>query len=155
MELFNELSEVIGDLQLNVMVRAPWGSNRQRQWCRCDMLSDELRLVIEYDGWFYHRDQLTEDMTKTKALIDAGWFVIRVRARGQNPQNTLPEMPQTPGLGIVDTQHGAGGLADAKKVLELVRQSVLRLDQAGPVEGLRIQKAACSGTHDLPLTIQP
>lgn len=149
LELFNQLSEMIPDLQLNVSLPVPWGSTRQRHWSRCDMLSDELRLVIEYDGWFYHRDQLTEDIAKTKALIDAGWFVIRVRANGRRADESLPEMPPRPGLGTVDTQHGAGGPADAEKVLDVVRRSVLRLNQVGPVEGLRLQQAACSGTHDL------
>lgn len=34
---------------------------------------------MEYDGWFYHKDLVEEDLAKTKALLKAGYSVIRIR----------------------------------------------------------------------------
>ncbi|GAA1774513.1 hypothetical protein GCM10009767_35650 [Kocuria aegyptia] len=124
LELFNQLSEMVEDLRLNVMVHAPWGLIRQRQWARCDMVSDEFGVVVEYDGWFYHRSKLDDDVTKTEALIKAGWVVIRVRAHGRNPQEKLPELPNLPNLFTVDTRHGAGGQADAEMVFDIIAQQL-------------------------------
>jgi hypothetical protein len=86
------------------------------------MVSDELGVVVEYDGWFYHRNQLADDVAKTKALIRAGWFVIRVRASGNNPQNSLPQMPKIPGLATIQSQHSVSGKANADMVLNLIRE---------------------------------
>lgn len=86
------------------------------------MASEELCIVVEYDGWFYHRNKLADDVAKTRALITAGRFVIRVRASGNNPQSGLPQMPVIPGLATAQTQHSVGGKANAEMVSDLIKE---------------------------------
>lgn len=46
-----------------------------------DFASDHAKLVVEYDGSRYHTKEgyRERDERKTRALIDAGWTVVRVR----------------------------------------------------------------------------
>ena len=39
------------------------------------------KVVIEYDGAYWHKDKAERDKAKTKALEKAGWTVIRVREK--------------------------------------------------------------------------
>jgi len=41
-------------------------------------LPDE-KIVIEYDGAYWHKDKAIKDISKTVSLKKAGWSVIRVR----------------------------------------------------------------------------
>lgn len=52
------------------------------------MLSESLKLVIEYDGYYYHSggrfgrslaSHMAHDREKTQALVDAGYKVVRIR----------------------------------------------------------------------------
>lgn len=45
----------------------------------CDIVLPNIRVVVEYDGLYWHKDRVREDRRKTKALRDSGWTVIRVR----------------------------------------------------------------------------
>ncbi|MBT8163358.1 hypothetical protein KKI43_23295 [Arthrobacter sp. GN70] len=56
---------------------------------RCDIVIPELRFVIEYDGAWWHRNRFVQDAAKTQALLDVGFFVIRVR------EGLLDELPLT------------------------------------------------------------
>lgn len=42
-------------------------------------LASGLRVVIEYDGEWWHRDKQEVDRAKTEALLNAGYTVVRVR----------------------------------------------------------------------------
>lgn len=53
-----------------------WGTRRS---AACDIVHQETRLVVEYDGAYWHRYKHDTDAIKTAALIDAGWAVVRVR----------------------------------------------------------------------------
>lgn len=44
-----------------------------------DIFLPSLNTVIEYDGWWWHKDKTKKDISKTQALLDAGYKVIRVR----------------------------------------------------------------------------
>ncbi|MGK5111666.1 zinc-ribbon domain-containing protein [Geodermatophilus sp. CPCC 205506] len=46
---------------------------------RPDITVTELRLVLEYDGVFYHRDRGQHDARKSAELRFAGWTVVRMR----------------------------------------------------------------------------
>lgn len=47
----------------------------------CDIVCSDWKLIIEFDGNWYHNEARTikRDITKTVALTGAGWTVIRVR----------------------------------------------------------------------------
>ncbi|WP_235679992.1 zinc-ribbon domain-containing protein [Mycobacteroides abscessus] len=57
---------------------------------RCDVVIEQWKLVIEYDGWYHHSrpDQLRKDQFKTKYLENDGWTVIRIR-ENLDPVNRL------------------------------------------------------------------
>lgn len=44
-----------------------------------DMLYPNVKLIIEYDGQFYHLGKDEQDIAKTADLQNAGWNVIRIR----------------------------------------------------------------------------
>ena len=46
---------------------------------RVDILSEEARLVVEYDGAYWHADRVDRDRRKVELLVAAGYTVVRVR----------------------------------------------------------------------------
>ncbi len=46
---------------------------------KVDIMYPQLKLIVEYDGEYYHRRKENSDLAKTTDLISAGWHVIRVR----------------------------------------------------------------------------
>ena len=44
-----------------------------------DIKLQKQKIVIEYDGSYWHKDKAEKDLSKTKILQKAGWIVIRVR----------------------------------------------------------------------------
>ena len=54
----------------------------RRDYSRVDILavlSDGRKLVVEYDGAYWHSDKSEMDAAKTRSLLDAGYLVVRVR----------------------------------------------------------------------------
>lgn len=51
------------------------GSRRKR----VDIVVPSHSLLIEYDGWYWHRETVEKDRRETKALIEQGWRVVRLR----------------------------------------------------------------------------
>jgi hypothetical protein len=46
---------------------------------RFDLVIPEKKLVIEYDGWYFHKDHVERDLLQTSWLKKNGWTVIRIR----------------------------------------------------------------------------
>jgi very-short-patch-repair endonuclease len=46
---------------------------------RVDIVSSALKLIIEYDGWFWHKATTSKDRKVTEALEVSGWRLVRVR----------------------------------------------------------------------------
>jgi len=46
-----------------------------------DIKLENEKVVIEYDGSYWHKDKAERDKAKTKALEKAGWTVVRVREK--------------------------------------------------------------------------
>lgn len=55
-----------------------WGRAR---FSEVDAMLRDQRVVIEYDGWYWHKDlrKFELDLKKTHALLAAEWSVIRIR----------------------------------------------------------------------------
>ncbi|MCO6414068.1 MAG: zinc-ribbon domain-containing protein [Thiogranum sp.] len=51
-----------------------------------DALIPSLKLFIEYDGWYWHKDKYEEDVKKTQHALDHGYLVMRIR------QGNLPHI---------------------------------------------------------------
>ena len=62
-----------------------WGRAR---FSEVDTMLPDARVVIEYDGWYWHKNlrKVDLDRIKTTALLDAGWSVIRIR---EHPLSSL------------------------------------------------------------------
>lgn len=58
--------------------------NGQHWWV--DIFIDELKLCIEYDGWYWHKNKFDLDKRKTESLVSNDYNVIRVR---ENPLKRL------------------------------------------------------------------
>lgn len=50
-----------------------------------DVFIEQLNLVIEYDGWYWHKNKQEKDQTKNKEFKDSGYSVIRVLENGLKP----------------------------------------------------------------------
>lgn len=83
-----ELSSLIPDLLCDVRIPVAFNTRKSMS---VDMVSDAIKVVIEYDGIYYHSGQcsgkpiqwhLDHDEDKTQALLDAGYRVIRIRENG-------------------------------------------------------------------------
>jgi hypothetical protein len=78
-ELASELESVLGGCW-NMRVTGASG----KSWL-CDFVSEDLRVIVEYDGNRWHMDRVERDTRKTRDLEVAGWLVLRVRERGLEP----------------------------------------------------------------------
>ncbi len=73
------------DLELALLIFVPGLGLRDRavalgeRLLQCDMVWPGRRLVIEYDGSYWHRHTTERDIRKAKTLREAGWVVVRVR----------------------------------------------------------------------------
>jgi hypothetical protein len=83
-----QLLTIIPDLKCDVRIPVVF---KTRKSMSVDMVSDALKVVIEYDGLYYHSGQcsgkpiqwhLDHDRDKTQALLDAGYRVVRIRENG-------------------------------------------------------------------------
>ena len=46
-----------------------------------DIIIKKYKLVVEFDGEYWHKNKVENDLAKTKKLIRAGWHVIRLREK--------------------------------------------------------------------------
>lgn len=84
-EAFERLSKLAFKANRISLVRL----SRKFDRAQIDMLNDELKIVVEYDGEWTHgarspegktlEQKLTEDKETTQALVDIGYKVIRIR----------------------------------------------------------------------------
>jgi hypothetical protein len=72
---------------------------------RPDITVAELRLVVEYDGAFFHRGRDEHDARKSAALRRAGWTVVRLREEPLQPTHAhdlpVPERPPAAADGLL------------------------------------------------------
>ena len=85
---YKALAVKIPDLQCDVRIPVPFNSRKSMS---VDMISIASNVVIEYDGEYYHsgkrsgkslQHHLDHDSTKTQALLNAGYRVVRIRENG-------------------------------------------------------------------------
>ena len=72
-----------------------------RRPVRGDVVLADWRVVIELDGEFWHTNKMMHDEAQTKALLEAGWRVMRLR------EGNLPK------LGVGETHVPVPAYADA------------------------------------------
>ena len=117
MRLAHELAALIDfDLDLH---KVRFGS-RLRD---VDIVLEDLSVVVEFDGSYWHRNKADKDRDKTQLIEDAGWRVIRVRERPLESIHVNDVM--------VDTLAPAKTVADAVlvKIVEVTGAEIPRLDE--------------------------
>jgi hypothetical protein len=85
-DLACELQAVLGGGDWNATVAGKSG----KLW-RCDYSNADLKVIVEYDGNFWHGtdERRMRDLEKTVDLQEAGWIVIRACERGLAPLTDL------------------------------------------------------------------
>jgi len=88
-----------------------------------DIVFEDLSVVVEFDGSYWHRNKPDKDRDKTQLIEDAGWRVIRVRERPLESIHVNDVM--------VDTLAPAKTVADAvlAKIVEVTGAEIPRLDE--------------------------
>lgn len=56
---------------------------------RVDIVVPALNLLVEYDGWHWHRKLEEKDRIETEQLQAVGWFVLRIRELPLHPLGSL------------------------------------------------------------------
>lgn len=80
--LADELRKTFPDLRGSVALPVKWG---RANYASVDIVVGKV--VIEFDGSYWHKDRLESDERKTRALVGHGYQVVRVR------QVPLPMLP--------------------------------------------------------------
>ena len=123
MRLAHELSSLINfDLEAHKMRFA----GRLRD---VDIVLDDLKVVVEFDGSYWHSKKVDKDREKTALMEEAGWQVIRVRERPLDSIHVNDVM--------VDTMASAKTVADLvlNKIGEVTGTDVPQLDEYLASEG--------------------
>lgn len=55
---------------------------------RIDVALPDIHIAIEYDGWRWHENKPEHDRQRDKALIEAGWRVLRIKSGEYIPTQT-------------------------------------------------------------------
>ncbi|MBI00850.1 MAG: hypothetical protein CL467_09715 [Acidimicrobiaceae bacterium] len=94
-----------------------------------DIVLDDLRLIVEFDGNWWHRNKIDKDRDKTALMEEAGWQVIRVRERPLDSIHANDVM--------VEAQAPAKTVADLvlNKIVEVTGTKIPRLDEYLASEG--------------------
>lgn len=50
-----------------------------------DIAFPERKIAIEYDGWYWHRNNSKQDYARVMQLIDLGWKVLAIKSRTKVP----------------------------------------------------------------------
>ena len=88
-----------------------------------DIVLDDLKIVVEFDGAYWHRNRIDKDREKTALMEDAGWQVIRVRERPLDSihRNDVMVENLAPVKQVADAVLG--------RVAELVESDIPRLEE--------------------------
>jgi len=94
-----------------------------------DIVVDDLKVVVEFDGAYWHQKKVDKDREKTVLMEEAGWQVIRVRERPLDSIHVNDVM--------VDTMAPAKTVADLvlNKISEVTGTDVPQLDEYLASEG--------------------
>jgi very-short-patch-repair endonuclease len=51
----------------------------------CFIEVEGIKIDVEYDGWYWHKNRREQDKRKNDFLIDRGYRVLRIRANRKAP----------------------------------------------------------------------
>ncbi len=82
-----------------------------------DLYIPSLKLIIEHDGYFYHKDHVERDRDKSQILMNAGFNVLRVR---QHSKGKLPDLSLS-GLHILEYTYSSNENKLQNSMLDVLR----------------------------------
>lgn len=44
-----------------------------------------VKIAIEYDSWYWHKDKLNKDSTRDERLLEDGWRILRIKSENKIP----------------------------------------------------------------------
>lgn len=97
--------------------RATFSDESFGKYKSVDLFIPSLKLIIEHDGYFYHKDHVERDSAKSEILMNAGYKVLRVR---QHSKGKLPELSLS-GLHIHEYAYSANEIKLQKSMLDVLR----------------------------------
>lgn len=78
--LWERVERLVGGVEIDARIPVADGGRNRR--ARCDAMIDDVGLVLEYDGEYWHRERHASDLKKSRLLLEAGWALIRIREHG-------------------------------------------------------------------------
>lgn len=69
-----------------------------------DIILRDEKIIIEYDGYYWHKNRIDRDKRKTKEFQDAGWTVIRLREK-QIGKKTMPILSNKYNIKVIQSDH--------------------------------------------------
>lgn len=88
-KLFLALKEIYPDAESSVLLEDVRLAKKHLVWV--DIFVPSLKLVVEYDGAYWHYNRRMKDVRKTKEIIKKGYRVVRVREATE--KIVLPVLP--------------------------------------------------------------
>ena len=88
-----------------------------------DIVLEDLAVIVEFDGSWWHRNKVDKDREKTALIEEAGWRVVRVRER--------PLVSIHINDVIVDTGAPSKSVANAvlTRIVEITETDIPRLEE--------------------------
>lgn len=80
------LRDALGGLKARLPVKGKSGNLTTKE---VDIWLEASLVVVEYDGWYWHKDKIDQDTRITQNLIGEGYEVVRVR---ESPLGFLPQV---------------------------------------------------------------
>lgn len=129
---------------------------RRGAW-RVDVVCRTMNVAVEYDGCYWHKDKVERDTEATRALVDDGWIVVRVRqvplpvigswdVKGQqwppDPHDMTVQVLRSIEAGV----EAAPADHPARELLEEMRVRALAYEAAGVAQATKeAEKAIAAG----------
>lgn len=85
-------------IELNEMIKAIYGNSELNYPCDkvsldCMTIIDGIKIDVEYDGWYYHKDTQVKDTRRDNFVKSQGYKILRILAY-DNRLPTLEELKE-------------------------------------------------------------
>lgn len=85
-QLALDLHDIIGYGEHNYYTDTRYGVKNHR--INVDIALVEEKIVVEFDGSYWHKNTKQKDLEQTNLLVEDGWRVLRIKSRRQLPDKS-------------------------------------------------------------------
>jgi hypothetical protein len=107
-----------------------------------DILLEEVGVVVEFDGAYWHENKAEKDLIKTQQMEEAGWIVIRVRERPLESIHKHDVMVET----LAPAKTVAGAVS--QKIVDICGVDIPRLEEYLASDGPWREKEASAAIRE-------